>query len=159
MINLSECEKVMTDLQGVRDLLDIQLRTAADAVSRLEADHAEAATVATHLEGVHSAAMASLDASKTKIVSHVDECRRMDEKIAHWQAMVDDLDRRASGIGKASAPMASPQRLGTAGTAETSRYLSSSTSRATGCGVQRSGGANWVPRTTSWSGRKRRPCP
>ena len=112
MINLSECEKVMTDLQGVRDLLDIQLRTAADAVSRLEADHAEAATVATHLEGVHSAAMASLDASKTKIVSHVDECRRMDEKIAHWQAMVDDLDRRASGIGKASAPDGQPSKAG-----------------------------------------------
>ena len=99
MINLSECEKVMADLEGVRGLLDRQMRTAADAVSKLEADHAEAAAVAENLEGAHSAALASIDASNTQMVSYMDECRRMDENVEHWQAMVDDLAQRASAPG------------------------------------------------------------
>jgi len=112
MINLSECEKVMTDLQGVRELLDRQMRTASDAVSKLEADHAEAAGVAEHLEGAHSAALTYLDAAKTQIVAHMDECRRTDEKIAHWQAMIDDLALRAADAVRAAVPGDKPARAG-----------------------------------------------
>ena len=103
MMNLSECEKVMTDLERVRELLDGQMKTAGEAVSKLEAEHAEVAAVTKQLEGAHVAALACIDASKSQMVSHMDECRRVDEKIAHWQALVGDLAKRASDVARASA--------------------------------------------------------
>ena len=98
MKNLSDCEKVISDLESVRQLLERQWKMAEDDVSKREADLAEAAAITERLEGVHSAALESVNVVKARMLSHMENCRRIDDQISNWQAKVDDHARRMSAV-------------------------------------------------------------
>ena len=110
--NLSECEKVLSDMEAVSQKIERQLRSASDSLVQREADHADAVAVVDHLERVHAATAEALDAATSRMASHAEERSKIDEKIDQWQSKVRDHAREvelgASGMarmtGKAGRP-------------------------------------------------------
>ena len=99
MRNLSECEKVMSDMESVSQRLARQLDTATHAVLQCEADNADAAGVVDHLEGVHAATASALEAATARLASHADERAKIDDKIEYWQAKIREHMREVEGNG------------------------------------------------------------
>jgi DNA repair exonuclease SbcCD ATPase subunit len=103
MQNLAECEQVLSDMEVVNQKLGKQVQDATEAVRQREADLAEAEAVIDHLEGVHRSALEALDVSTTRVSSHMEECSKIDEKIGHWEAKVQEHAREASAASAVSS--------------------------------------------------------